>query len=149
MKETITQFIKFGIVGLSNTAISYVLYSALVFFGLHYLIASIIAFLISVLNSFFWNNKYVFKSQDGQKRNILHSLLKTYLSYAFTGLLIQNVLLFVFIDIMHISKYIAPLLGLTVTVPLNFVLNKLWAFKPERNTKEKLNEEDQCANTLL
>jgi putative flippase GtrA len=143
------QFFKFGIVGLSNTVISYVIYSLLVYFGLHYIFASIIAFVISVLNSFFWNNKYVFKKEHNQERNILHSLLKTYLSYAFTGLLLQNLLLFVFIDIMHISKYVAPLLGLIVTVPLNFVLNKIWAFKSERNIKEKSNEENQYINTLL
>jgi putative flippase GtrA len=149
MKETITQFIKFGVVGLSNTIISYVIYALLVYLHLHYIAASVIAFIISVLNSFFWNNKYVFKKQDEQKRNILHSLLKTYLSYAFTGLVLQNLLLFVFIDIIHISKYIAPLFGLTVTVPLNFILNKLWAFRSKSDIKEKSNEENQRANTLL
>jgi putative flippase GtrA len=149
MKETIIQFIKFGIVGLSNTIIAYAIYFLLVYFGLHYIVASVIAFVISVLNSFFWNNKYVFKKQQDHKRNILHSLLKTYLSYAFTGLILQNILLVVFIDFMHISKYIAPLFGLTVTVPLNFVLNKLWAFKTERDNLEKSDEESQCVNTLL
>jgi putative flippase GtrA len=149
MKETITQFIKFGIVGLSNTVISYIIYSIFVYLGLHYIVASVIAFIISVLNSFFWNNKYVFKKHYDQKRNILYSLLKTYFSYAFTGLILQNILLVVFIDFIHISKYIAPLFGLTVTVPLNFILNKLWAFKPERNIKEKTVEKNQCVNTLL
>jgi putative flippase GtrA len=149
MKETLTQFIKFGIVGFSNTIITYAIYSLLVYFNLHYLAASVIAFIISVVNSFFWNNKYVFKIHDGQKRNLLHSLLKTYLSYAFTGLLLLNLLLFVFIDIMHISKYIAPLFGLAITVPLNFLLNKLWAFRSKTDIKEKSNEENQCANTLL
>ncbi|MDR2730220.1 MAG: GtrA family protein, partial [Treponema sp.] len=68
------QFVKFGIVGLSNTAISYVIYSLLVYPGLHYIIASVIAFITSVLNSFFWNNKYVFKKEDNQKRGVIHSL---------------------------------------------------------------------------
>jgi putative flippase GtrA len=149
MKETITQFIKFGIVGLSNTIIAYAIYFLLVYLGLHYIAASVIAFIISVLNSFFWNNKYVFKKHHDQKRNILNSLLKTFFSYAFTGLILQNILLVVFIDFMHISKYIAPLFGLTITVPLNFVLNKLWAFKTEKDNLEKSNEENQCANTLL
>jgi putative flippase GtrA len=136
MNKTVIQFIKFGIVGFSNTLISYIIYASLVYLDIHYFIASIIAFAISVLNSFYWNNKYVFKKDNGQKRNLLHSLLKTYVSYAFTGLIIHNLLLFVFIDIMHISKYIAPLFVLIVTVPLNFVLNKLWAFKPEKIKEE-------------
>ena len=139
VKQSFIQFLKFGIVGLSNTVISYLIYSSLVYFCIHYIIASIIAFIISVLNSFFWNNKYVFKKQSDQKRNVMLSLIKTYISYAFSGLIIQNILLFILIDIIHISKYIAPLLGLTVTVPLNFILNKLWAFKSEANISKKNN----------
>jgi len=141
-KEIIVQFIRFGIVGLSNTAISYIIYSVLVYVGLHYLVASIIAFIISVLNSFLWNNKYVFRKGDEQKRNIIHSLIKTYISYAFTGLVIQNLLLFVFIDIFYLSKYIAPFFGLLITVPLNFFLNKLWAFKSVQSKKEEPIEEN-------
>ena len=144
----LVQFVKFGIVGLSNTAISYAVYSLFVYLDFHYLIASIIAFVISVLNSFFWNNKFVFKNEADQKRNIFHSLIKTYVSYAFTGLVLQNVLLFVFIEIFIISKYIAPLIGLVITIPLNFILNKLWAFRSVRD-KDIPGEKNQCADTLL
>jgi putative flippase GtrA len=147
--DTAIQFIKFGIVGLSNTAISYIIYFILVYIGLHYLFASIIAFIISVLNSFFWNNKYVFKKDDDQKRNIIHSLIKTYISYAFSGLILQNLLLFCFIDILHISKYLAPFFSLVITIPLNFILNKKWAFKSVQENKDKQNEENQRVNTLL
>jgi len=139
-KETIIQFFKFGIVGLSNTAISYIIYSILIYVGLHYLIASIIAFFFSVLNSFFWNNKYTFKKEENKERNILHSLIKTYISYAFTGLVIQNLLLFIFIDIFHISKYIAPFFGLIVTIPLNFLFNKLWAFRYFNQNKDTIDK---------
>jgi putative flippase GtrA len=132
-KDTITQFIKFGIVGFSNTVIAYIIYAVLVYLGLHYFFANLAAFIISVLNSFFWNNKYVFKNNEGSKRSIFKSLIKTYISYAFSGIIIGNLLLFFFIDVLHISKYIAPLLGLFISVPLNFVLNKRWAFKPVAN----------------
>ena len=148
-KALFLQFIKFGIVGLSNTAISYIIYFLLVYFDLHYLVASIIAFFISVLNSFFWNNKYVFKKEDGQKRNIAKSLVKTYVSYAFTGLFLQNVLLFVFIEFIKISKYIAPFFGLIITIPLNFFLNKLWAFRSVKHNEDRQDEENQHTNSLL
>ena len=102
----------------------------------------IIAFIISVLNSFFWNNKYVFKKGNDEKRNIFHSLIKTYISYSFTGLLLQNILLFIFVDILHTSKYIAPFYGLIITIPLNFILNKLWAFKGVKSSKEEVYEKN-------
>ena len=54
------QFVKFCVVGLSNFIISYVVYAAALALGLHWLAGSILGFVISVLNAFYWNNKYVF-----------------------------------------------------------------------------------------
>ena len=125
---SLIQFVKFGIVGLSNTLISYVVYVAGVRFGMHYLLASILGFVISVLNSFYWNNKYVF-GQGKEERNLLKTLLKTFMAYAFTGLVLANILLYIWVDILGISEYLGPLINLVVTVPLNFVINKLWAFR--------------------
>jgi len=129
-RAALIQFIKFGMVGFSNTAVSYLIYSALVYVDTPYIVANVAAFTISVLNAFFWNNKYVFK-RDGnrQKRGFWGPLLKTYASYAVTGLVLNSILLYLFIDALQISKYIAPLLSLVVTVPANFALNKKWAFK--------------------
>jgi putative flippase GtrA len=128
MITTGIQFFKFGIVGLSNTVISYAIYALLVYVNLHYLAASIIAFVVSVLNSFYWNNKYVFKDSE-RKISIWKTLGRTFLVYGSTGLVLQNILLYVFIDIAGMSKYVAPIFCLIVTVPVNFVLNKFWAFK--------------------
>ena len=125
---SLIQFVKFGIVGLSNTLISYVVYVAGVRFGMHYLLASILGFVISVLNSFYWTNKYVF-GQGKEERNLLKTLLKTFMAYAFTGLVLANILLYIWVDILGISEYLGPLINLVVTVPLNFVINKLWAFR--------------------
>lgn len=129
--ESLFQFTKFVIVGISNTLISYVVYVVGVYFGLHYLLASVLGFVLSVLNSFYWNNKYVFQ-QKGGERNLLHTLAKTFLSYGATGLLLANVLLYLWVDVLHISEYLGPIINLMITVPLNFVLNKFWAFRTAR-----------------
>jgi putative flippase GtrA len=130
------QFFKFGVVGLSNTIISYGVYTLFVYIGVHYIIAVIISFFISVLNSFFWNNKYTFKKDTCQKRDILQSLVKTYISYAFTGLIVANILTIILVEFIHISKYIAPLFVFVVTIPLNFILNRQWAFKSVNQNKD-------------
>lgn len=83
------------------------------------------------MNSFFWNNRYVFKKNKGEKRNIWLTLIKTILAYAGTGLFLSNILLILFVEIIGISKYIAPLINLVITIPLNFLINKYWAFKTE------------------
>lgn len=131
-RKGIIQFIKFGMVGLSNTVISYVVYMLMIWLGMHYLVASVVGFIISVINSFFWNNRFVFKTEDGEKRNPWKTLVKTFISYAGTGLLLSNILLIVWVELFELPEWLGPILNLAITVPLNFLLNKLWAFKNEK-----------------
>ncbi len=131
------QFIKFGIVGVSNTLIAYIAYSICVYVGIHYLIANAIGFFISVLNAYYWSDRFVFKKGEGESRSVLWTLAKTYIAYGSTGLLLASILLCLYVDKLHISEYIAQLLVLVVTIPLNFIINKFWSFKTK-----KVNEED-------
>ena len=121
----IIQFVKFGIVGILNTLIALVIYYALVFIGFHYILSNTMAFGVSVINAYYWNQKYVFsKSKENQSRK----LLKIYASYGFTFLLSTG-LLFLMVSTLGISHYIAPIINLFITTPLNFILNKYWVFK--------------------
>ena len=65
-KRNLWQFIKFCFVGASNTLISQMVYFICVYVGCHYVIASLMGFVISVLNAFYWSNKYVFKTQENE-----------------------------------------------------------------------------------
>ena len=123
----LVQFVKFGVVGLTNNAISYVIYIALIMVGMHYTPASIIGFTVSVFNSYYWNSKYVFKEDGG--RIWWKTLIKTYISYAGTGIVLNNFLLFVWIDVLGIPAMVAPLINLVITVPINFIMNKFWAYR--------------------
>lgn len=131
------QFVKFGIVGLSNTLIGYIVYSMCVWMGVHYLLANLIGFIVSVLNAFYWSDRFVFKKKEGEQRNTWLALIKTVLAYASTGVVLNSLLLWLFIDKMAMSEYVAPLAILLITVPTNFVLNKFWSFKTK-----KIDEED-------
>lgn len=130
------QFVKFGIVGVSNTVVSYVIYVIFlllfqkweVFTGIDYLVAQFIAFLLSVLWSFYWNRKYVFQA-DNEQVPWIQALLKTYLSYAFTGIFLNSVLSILWVQYLGIPKLVAPVANLMLSVPINFILNKFWAFK--------------------
>ena len=64
--ENFLQFVKFGIVGVSNSVISYILYVVALLFlqnfnvfpTFDYIISQVISFLLSVLWSFYWNKKF-------------------------------------------------------------------------------------------
>lgn len=122
------QFIKFGMVGVLNTMLAYIINNGSYYLlNLNEQISNIIAFIITVFISYILNNKYVFKGNIN--RNFIKGLLKVYMSYFITGILITGILLYYEVRVLLIPNYIASLLNLIITVPLNFILNKFWAFK--------------------
>lgn len=127
--EGLIQFIKFGMVGLLNTVLAYLINNGCYYIlHLHEQICNLIAFIITVTISYFLNNKYVF---NGGKNNI-KSYLKVVASYSLTGLFLTALLLYIEERIFGIPNYIATLMNLVITVPVNFLLNKFWAFKKKR-----------------
>lgn len=133
----INQFIRFGIVGLSNTILGYLIYViSLNIMRLYEVLptcdiymAQFIMFVLSVAWSFYWNNKYVFKRTSSTNKEIILLLLKTYASYAFTSLFLSEILLVIWVEYFEVDDFIAPVFSLVITVPLNFVIQKYWAFR--------------------
>ncbi len=137
-ERSLLQFFKFAFVGVSNTIVSYLLniITLLILGKLGVLqdydiyIANTVAFFLSVLWSFFWNNRYVFKAdENAEKRVWWKTLIRTYLAYAFTGLVLSNVVSHICVKILGINKFIAPIINLVISVPINFILNKFWAYR--------------------
>ncbi len=142
--EALLQFIKFGLVGLSNTLLSYgvelfcyyVLFcSSLRSEAVRVIAASLLAFLAGVTNSYFWNSRYVFNS--GRKKTVRQhvvSYLRTLACYGVTGLALAPAIK-LWLSRCGVPYWIAAVIPLTVTVPLNFLMNKFWAFRREVGKK--------------
>lgn len=127
-KELFKQFIKFGIVGAINTVLSYIITNTCFYIlNWHAQIANIIAFIVTVFISFILNRKFVF-NENKEQHSFWKSLLKVYASYSITGLFLTAILLYIEEQTFGIPHYIATLMNLIVTIPLNFILNKFWAF---------------------
>ena len=88
-----------------------------------------VGFVLSVLWSFYWNRKFVFRAEEGKQIPWLQALIKTYISYAFTGLFLNSLLSVLWVEAVGLPKVFAPILNLIISVPLNFVMNKFWAFR--------------------
>ena len=170
MKKGFWQFVKFAIVGLSNTLISEGIYTLLVFFRVHYLLAAFIGFSLSVCNAYYWSSRYIFNDNDENgndgRRIWWKQFIKTYLAY-FWGYLVSAVLLVFWVEIVDVSSWMVPLAGwfavhgakrvdaaflgrvlaaginMLITVPMNFVLNKYWAYgKKKDKNKQACSEEE-------
>jgi len=131
------QFVQFALVGVSNSVIYYLLYLLFLKLGLYYQVANFLGFSISVLNSFYWNSVYVFRTEDEKKEPWWKVLLKTYISYAGTGLVLGSFLLWFWVAICHFPEAIGPILNIFITTPINFVINKFWAYKDKDVKEEK------------
>ena len=81
-----------------------------------------------IMREFFWNDRFVFKGKNNDLKSKLSRLVRTYVSYGGTSIL-AIALLWTQINLLGVPKTIAPLTNLLITVPLNFLINKLWAFK--------------------
>lgn len=124
-RRFIIQFVKFGIVGFSNTIISLAIYYVFIWVNPNlYLFGNIVGFVVSVANAFFWSRRYVFTDN---KENPWKLLAKSYLAYGISFLL-AICLLYIQVEWLGVSKMIAPVVNLLVTVPLNFLVNKFWTF---------------------
>lgn len=131
-RHSFFQFIKFGIVGASNTLLGYVVFCACIYIGLHHQLSNFIGFSLSVLNAFYWNNRYVFVLDEKEQRNWFCSLVKTYAVYSTTGIFLNGTILWFLVDKCACNTYVSMLTCLMVTIPINFLLNKYWAFKPQQ-----------------
>ncbi len=131
--STFYQFIKFGIVGVINTVLSLLISNGCYYLlYLHEQISNFFAFVITVFISFVLNSRFVFREEGqppGEKQPWYKALLKVYASYAFTELILMGVLLFIEERIFGIPHFAATLINLCVTVPINFLLNKFWAYR--------------------
>ncbi|MGN0777569.1 MAG: GtrA family protein [Aristaeellaceae bacterium] len=145
------QLMKFGLVGVSNTLISYavemlgyyVLFSGSSFPGtvalmgriglsvtgeqVRVMVVTALAFVISVTNAYYWNNRYVFTQAAKTAREHAWAYVKTASCYALTGLILAPVAKLWLVNI-GVPYWMASLSTLIITIPLNFVMNKFWAF---------------------
>lgn len=127
--ENLLQFIKFGLVGVSNTLVAWTCYYFFLWIDEElYMAGSFVGGIVSIANAFYWNDKYVFKNNNNDWKSKLKRLGKTYISYGGTSLL-GMILLWVEVNFLGISKVLAPPITLLITVPLNFCINKFWTFR--------------------
>ncbi|GAA0693906.1 GtrA family protein [Kitasatospora atroaurantiaca] len=118
MKPQIWQIVRFGLVGVVNTATFYVLYLALHPF-LPYFAAFTVAFLLSMVGSFFMNTYFTYRTKPTWRKFLLFPLPNI------TNYLVQSGGVVALVQWLKVNDRIAPLLAAAVAIPITFVLSKL------------------------
>ncbi len=121
----ILQFVKFGIVGVSNTLISFALYTLLVkAFGVWYVAASGIGFAVGAINGFLWNRAWTFRGHVGDALTPVRWFV-----VQSCGLLINLGLVYMFVDGFGLGELTGQAATIAIVTVLTFFVNRAWTFK--------------------
>ncbi len=121
----LVQFVKFGIVGISNTLLTLIVYTLLLkVFGVWYLAASAIGFIVGAINGFLLNRRWTFREHVGDALTpVRWGIVQT------CGLGINEALLYVLVHHAQLDKLLAQLCATAVVTVTTFFVNRAWTFR--------------------
>jgi putative flippase GtrA len=121
----VRQFVKFGIVGVSNTLLSLAVYAALLqVFGVAYLAASAIAFAVGTVNGFLWNSRWTFRDHVGDALTPVR-----WFAVQGCGLAANLGLVFVFVHDASLGKLLGQVCTTAIVTVFTFIANRAWTFR--------------------
>jgi putative flippase GtrA len=124
-KPVLIQFVKFGTVGVSNTLITFIVYTVLLkVFGVWYLAASAIGFLVGATNGFLLNRRWTFKEHVSDALTpVRWGVVQG------CGLGLNVLLLFALVDGAGLDKLLSQAFAMGVVTVLTFMVNRAWTFR--------------------
>lgn len=126
MRKSYGEIIRFAIVGIANfliiMAVSWLLMHL---FGINFYDANIVAYVLALVNNFYWNRIWVFRSTgERMGRQALMFLAAYGIAY-----LVQLGVIAVLVQWLGVNKDLANFIGLFPFGATNFLLNKFFAFR--------------------
>ena len=158
-KKSLIQFIKFALVGASNTIVDMIVQIVLGFvilkftqesWGVTYAVKGV-GYACGILNSYILNTRWTFKKEHTKSKRekigfVAVNLIVLVVSLLLTRLLFANVLkLDAWWDGLALPEWMyklvtgqrfCSLLATIICIPLNFILNKLFVFKGDGEKNE-------------
>lgn len=118
------EFIKYGLVGASNTLITYASYSVLVLVGVPYLVALLVGYIPGGLNSYLLNRHWTFEAG-----HLSHGHSGTRFALVQGCAIAANfVLLYLFVHDLQLNKYLSQAILTVPVVLVTFFINRTWTF---------------------
>ena len=117
------QFVRYLVVGVGNTLLSFIAYRLLLAIDTPYAVAALLAFAVGALNGYIFNRRWTFAARDTTRARVLYVGLQVF------GAVTTSLLVVVFVrwlSVPHGIAYLAAVPPVTVTL---FVANRLWTFR--------------------
>jgi putative flippase GtrA len=121
----LVQFVKFGIVGISNTLLTFIVYTLLLKgLGVWYLAASAIGFVVGAVNGFLWNRRWTFRGHVGDALTpVRWGIVQG------CGLVLNLGLLYLFVHDAGLDKLLGQACATAIVTVLTFLANRAWTFR--------------------
>jgi putative flippase GtrA len=116
------QFARFLIVGVGNTAISFVVYRLLLLVGTPYVLAAPLAFAAGAVNGYVFNRRWTFAARDTTRSRVL------YVAVQAAGAASTSGLVALFVHAAGVGKVWAYLAAVPPVTVAMFLANRLWTF---------------------
>ena len=124
MKKLINQILKFGVVGGIAFIIDYsVLFICTEFFGIYYLISSLISFSVSTVFNYIASIKWVFdvNQKKSQKKNFI-----LFIVFSVIGLGLNQLIMWFGVDMLHIHYMLVKIGATAIVMVFNFITRKMF-----------------------
>jgi putative flippase GtrA len=122
------QLVKFCTVGGSGYVVNLCVFAA--FVGLldtHHLVAATAAFVVAVLNNFWWNRHWTFRARGGRAG----FQAARFFTVSVAAFLFAAAVLELLVSVVGVAEVPAQAISIIAATPLNFIGNKMWSFRIE------------------
>jgi putative flippase GtrA len=127
-REVILQFIRFSLVGIVNTGLTYAVYAALLLIGVNHFVALGAAYAVGIVFSFVVNKRLTFRVTD---RASLAMFLRMAGSYILL-LALNALILWVLVDKNDVNPYLGQAMAVAVVALLSFAAQRILVFGVHR-----------------
>ncbi|MEG1545784.1 MAG: GtrA family protein [Bacteroides sp.] len=124
-KDEVIRILKFVIVGMLNTLITYVVYVVMRWVDFSPECSNLVGYIVGLINSFIWNKFWVFQAHH---TNIFREMFYFFVLAFGIAYGVQYAFFKTMIDWVGMNEYLAQFLGLFVYGGINFVLNRVLTF---------------------
>jgi putative flippase GtrA len=122
------QLLKFCAVGASGYVVNLCVFALCVEgLGAHHLLGATVAFVVAVLNNFWWNRHWTFRARSG------HAGFQAarFFTVSVVAFLFAASILELLVSIAEMPELPAQAISIIAATPLNFIGNKMWSFALE------------------
>lgn len=124
--KQLLKLIKFGITGVMNTVVDFLVYTLLVsFFSMGLYVSQVISYSCGMLNSYIINRKWTFSTKNGffsweLVRFVLLNLFMMFLGMGIIYICVQKLML---------HELVAKLISTALVLLINFFVSNFWVFR--------------------